>query len=331
MRLDTVVKIKLGKILTPIKKTPAESICKNYVNANSQKSLQNIYMESAQTYQVIANSVKSRTLQELYRDKFRPSKIKSGMTTVKSIDTGMPEEAYIFGKLTDGFSTKTKHKITFNLFSFENGNLGFKNFGIGKLSKNKKNFIPGYIASFRNNLVAGTQIRLLQAAIENASKQGITQIPLRSLIPSVIYHTKMGFRPIESYTNKLTNFKDIVNILKKNAKTFKRFKFSEDEITPIISCKDGEYYFDLNRTLYCSAMKHNKNILNATKQKHLSIEPDTSYGTIDMVLEGKEYDAWLNRIRGFEITQDGNVPMLKENILYKIQRLFLATLRCLGD
>lgn len=285
--------------------------------------LQNLYSGSQKICTELSNSVKSKTLSELFTDEFRPSVTKSGKTTIKSLLTGKPVEVTVAGELLGGASTKSSHIIRFNMIKNENL-LGYKKFGIRNLSKTDKEFLTGYIESYSNNIVAGTQIRLLQAAIEDASKNGITHIPLKSLIPAAVYHTKMGFRPVESYSKKISSVNDIPKIIKKNRKLFQRFNFSADEITPIVSMKDGKYYFDLNRTLYCSAMKHNKNLLNATGQNNLKLTPETSYNTIDMVLEGKEYDAWLKRIKGFEITSEGNVPMLKENIFHKIRRKIIA-------
>ena len=324
MRIKSVSKIG-GEIVSQAKKTYEKPLCENLRELTDLEFLRRMYARSGQLCAEISESVKSKTLQELYTDEFRPSVTESGITTVKSVLNGKPIEAVVSGELLDGFSVKTSHTLRYNICS-KDGLLGYKRFGINNPFKQDKSFSPGYIESFCNDDVAGVQIRLLQTTIENTSKHGITQIPLKSLIPAVVYHTKMGFRPVESYTVKIKSLKDIFKVLKKSKKIFKSLNFNNDEIIPIISHNGRDYYFDLNRTLYCTAMRHNQNLLKAAKQKHIAVRPN-DYQTIDMVLEGKEYDAWLKRIKGFEITSDGSVPMVKENFFHKIQRYFFAVLR----
>ena len=287
--------------------------------------LQKIYEYSQQVYNEIANSVHSKTLDELYTDKFIPSNPKPGRTTVKLLSTGEPIEVDINSQILEGYSTDTNHVILYSMFAPNGQNLGYKRFGI--FVKPEQKLETGRIDSYCNDFVAGTQVRLLQTAIENVFRRGFKQIPLRSAISSVIYHSKMGFRPVESYETKVTCLEDIQKMLLKSKKRFNAYGFTADEITPIISRKGGEYYLDYNRTFYCTAMKHNKNLLKTSHQRNISDSDEPYDYIIDMTLEGKEFEAWLNRIKGFEITSAGEVPMAEEGIFKKIGRYVASALR----
>lgn len=216
--------------------------------------------ESTRIYNEIVGSVKSKTLEELYTDEFRTQKTKSLITTVKSLKTGKPVNAELIENMITGLSYSKDHRLNLELVVNKIINLGYKSFGIFVNEGRKGLFSTGRMLSYQTERFAGTQIRLLQATIEHAKRYGIKTMPLFSLLPAVRFHTMMGFRPIKTYDIEVKTEKDIQKSIIKFFRRIGTTELNMDEIIPILSQRKGKYYLDINRTLYCSMMKHNERI-----------------------------------------------------------------------
>ena len=290
--------------------------------------LNQIYKNSMRVYRDTITKAKSNTLKDLYTDEFRPSRIKSNITTVKDISTGEPIEVLLDSMLTDGFSSGKSHRIKNYLMTKNKTILGYKTFGFNIEPNKPITYDGGFIRSMHNNEVSGTQIRLLQSAIEASEKKGVNKMTLTSLLPAVKFHTMMGFRPERSFNQEITCVKDIERVMKENAVDFQKSHFSENEVTPVLSKKDGKYYFDRNRTMYCASMKHCENIMKSEHRRNIRLTDENPDESINMIMQGKEFNNWLNRIKGFEILPDGeNTPQKgsKIRLIYRCIKEFLRS------
>ncbi len=265
--------------------------------------LENFYKHSMRVLKETVDSVHSKTLDELYTDAFRPSQTKSNMTTVKSLKTGEPVNIDLKYKLIQGDNEIDSHRLKYYAY-LTNGKsyLGSKTFGIRiNPYTNKKEFEGGFIASKQNNDYSGVQIRLLQAACEEANRNGIKSMPLYGLFPAVNFHTMMGFRPVPQCNEEVRSWGDITRALN-DARVFWP-KAIDENTEPILAKKDGKYFFDLNRTMYCAVVKQNNKALKDGK-RHIPLSSLNSDNAIDMELSGEEFDKWIERSKGFEIMPD---------------------------
>lgn len=286
-----------------------------YKKMNPARSLEVLFENTTKTYREIADSVHSKTLDTLYTDTFRPEHLHSGETTVMDLKTGNPIKAIVDYILVGGKNIRTDHRREYRLKLFEKKKvLGTKIFGVTDYKNEKPRALQfGFIESNDNDEVAGTQIRLLQAACEFAQKHGIKEIPLISMIPSVVFHTKMGFRPRTTFDVKLetlNNFENMVTELPEYQARGVSFR----NITPIISKREDTYYLDRNKSLYCGAMKEMLDTIKETGERNFPFPQEKHPVGIDMNLSGKEFDDWEKRIKGFEILPERDVPTRKNFI-----------------
>ena len=283
-----------------------------YKKMNPARSLEVLFENTTKTYREIADSVHSKTLDTLYTDTFRPEHLHSGETTVMDLQTGNPIKAFVDYILIGGKNICTDHRREYRLKAFENNKtLGTKRFGVTDYKDGKPRALQfGFIESNDNDEVAGTQIRLLQATCEFATKLGIKEIPLRSMVPSVVFHTKMGFRPRTTFNVKLKTLDNFENMITELPE-YQAKGVSRRNITPIISKREDTYYLDRNKSLYCSAMKEMLETIKETGKRHFSFPQEAHPVGIDMKLSDKELEDWNNRIKGFEILPERDVPSRK--------------------
>lgn len=267
-----------------------------------KKALKEFYDTSMHIYHDTLGSVKSETLKELYTDAYKPIQPKECLTTVKSLKTGEAYPVKFVGPIVNKISPKKVYKMDYSIRDYDNVLLGDKEFGV-YAQKNKPEIIPGFIHSYKNDEFSGIQIRLLQAAIELANKLGIKKIPLDSLIPAVKFHTMMGFKPLKSYSTKIESVDEIHNVLEQKYRSLRK-DYYMSEVIPILSNKDGDYYIDFNRTLYCTAMKHNQTIQNMTGLRHLPESSSKLEYVVNMGMTKRGMSVWKNRMSGFEILPD---------------------------
>jgi len=286
--------------------------------------LRRSFKESAKIYNEIVSSAHSKTLEELYTDEFKPKNTKSCITTVKSLFSGKPVEAKLNEMMLTGLSFKKNHRLKFSLIINKINELGYKSFGI-LVNKTKTNkFLPGRMESYQNEEFAGVQIRLLQAAIEYAKRYSIKSMPLTSLLPALKFHTMMGFRPIRTFDFEIRNQQDFKKAIEKCY-----YKISDGElylrdIIPIISKTNGKYYLDVNRTIYCSMMKYNEKTAKTKGLKALKIYDRDPLSMVVMNLQGREFNKWLERIKGFEMIPDNGFSDPKFGIYEKFIRRWFS-------
>ena len=265
--------------------------------------LEKAYKHSMDVLKETVESVHSKTLDELYTDAFRPQQTKSNMTTVKSLKTGEPVNINLDYKLISGESEDVSHRLKYYAYLADgNSYLGSKTFGIrNNPYTHAKEFESGFITSKHNDDYAGVQIRLLQAACEEANRNGIKSIPLFGLLPAINFHTMMGFRPVAHCGEEIRSLRDITKAMN-DMRTYCSRNI-DGETEPILAKNGDKYFFDANRTLYCAVIKDNNKALKNGK-RHLSLGSINSDNAIDMELSGEEFNKWIERSKGFEIMSD---------------------------
>ena len=288
------------------------------ISGSNREVVQKMFEHSQQTMQEIISSAKSKTLEELYTDEFRPQILNNNQTTVKSLKTGKTVIANLYYILTEG-KLKGNHRRKYFLKNEENGKkLGFKSFGLDISDKNHPVLTSGYVKSYDNDKYTGTQIRLLQVACEFAKKHGIDKIPLISLFPALRFHAMMGFRPLEEKSLKINSKKDINNALQMYNEMYRKF-FYEGDVIPVFSKIDGEIYFDRNKTTFCTVMTKNEEKLKSQNKRHLDLSNRYLDYDIPMSLEGEEFKKWQERLKGFEILPEKDSSPKKATFIEKIQ------------
>ncbi len=292
------------------------------VNYNPQTELlENVYKRSMKVLKESVDSVHSKTLDELYTDVFRPQHTQSNTTTVKSLKTGKPVNIDLKCKFIDGKSENETHMLKYYAYLSEgNSYLGSKTFGIRTNPYTKtKEFEGGFIRSKHNDEYSGVQIRLLQAACEEANRNGLKSMPLCALFPAVNFHTMMGFRPKAHCNEEVRTMKDIYNALNDLRTYYPNILDSKSE--PVLA-KDGDkYFFDGNRTLFCAVIKENINALKNGK-RHLPLKTTNIDNAIDMELSGDEFDKWIERSKGFEIMSEKGIIPQKQTFKEKVIDLY---------
>ena len=204
-------------------------------NYNPQTELlENVYKRSMKVLKETIDSAHSKTLDELYTDTFKPSHTKSDVTTVKSLKTGEPVEINLKYRLDGLNMQEQENRFKYSAYlSNNNKDLGSKTFGI-KQKEGKNVFEGGFIVSAKNNKYSGVQIRLLQAACEEADKNGIKKMPLCSYLPAVKFHTMMGFRPTEQCNGEVRSLSDIAKETENFCRDYSKEIYEED-VTPILT------------------------------------------------------------------------------------------------
>ena len=270
-----------------------------------------MYQQSLDAFQEMVHSAKSGTLEEIYTERFMPYITGQYMTTVKSLKTGDPAAAVMKRRVKETFEDSIKKiEYTDSLTHQSTGTvLGSKTFDIEEDFAGDLKFVPGSIESYHNDSYSGAQIRLLQACCEEASLKGIESIPLKSVMSAVKFHTMMGFRPNESFKREVRCVDDVNEAIKEDIKKlhFEPCNVEEIPIRPILSKRDDKYFFDVNRTYYYTAMQYCNELLSRFNKRNLKLKDLFTGDVVNMTLEGKEYDDWMRRIRGFEILPESKI------------------------
>lgn len=291
---------------------------------NQARELEKLFENSMRTVKQVTNSVHSKTLDTLYTDTFQPEHLHSCETTVMSLKDGQPIKAKIDYILRRGKDINDTHTREYRLKTEDKKLLGTKSFTLTDYENNNPTrFTFGYIQSNDNNNYAGTQIRLLQTACELAQKNDIKEIPLVALTPAVVFHTKMGFRPKSSFDCRIEKLQDVQKYMDLFVDSHQT-ELTQQNMTPIVSKRDGEYFFDKNKTLYCSAMNDMREYLKYSGKRNVSLSSFDEPSGVDMLLKDDELNKWNNRIKGFEILPDVDEGPSNKNIFMKIADTLLS-------
>lgn len=287
----------------------------------NRNELEKMYETSQAHIREVIDKAHSKTLDKLYTDEFRPEVLKSNKTTVMSLKTGEAIPVDVECILTEGRANGS-HRRRYTARTEDGGKeLGFKTFGV-KDKGDRIELTPGYIYSSKNDDYAGTQIRLLQIACEFAKKKGLDEIPLISLFPALKFHTMMGFRPVPEKSFKMMNKNDLNVASNMFAQMYSGNKFRPEDVVPIFSKIDGDIYFDRNMTAFHAVMKDNERTLANSNKRHLSLATGNLDSDITMRLDGKEFDKWQSRLKGFEILPDEEVEPRKATFFEKVKCAF---------
>lgn len=242
--------------------------------------------------EIKAEHFNSKTLKELYSNKCFFSK-NPDIVKVKSLYTGQPVS--IGYKLTKS-QNNNELFYRYELYEMEsNIPRGLKTFGIDTISRQPKMY-SGIMKSYYLDL-AGIGIREDELQIKEALKKGIKSIPRISFPEAILYHIKMGFKPVEELEIifSLKHLKEKMEKLMAENPILDRKLF-----TPIIKVKKtllGRlFYFDKNSTISLANMRAVKKYLakHPTENRAKVFISDNS----NLILEGNELKKWKDMISG---------------------------------
>ena len=248
------------------------------------------------------NVFHSHVLQELLTDKFEYTGNKPYTLFVKNRKTGEPVEMSV--KVTKEKDRVCKNLLreVYQLIDNENQNLiGTKDFYIKKLENGSYRMYQGFMANDNPNY-AGVGVRLDQMQIERALQLGIECIPRTSYPESLIYHTKMGFLPLEKYLEPVRNMTQLKNYLYKDFKPYEQ-DIPLNYFNPVVVEKEGNFFIDKNKTLAYASMQKSRDILQ--KSGHHRIV-DLSYVPVYLALAGEELERWKNIIKNHPLLSKWN-------------------------
>ncbi|MBO5737923.1 hypothetical protein J6R97_01135 [bacterium] len=156
--------------------------------------------------------------------------------TKAPIEISVKTEKHTFGRTT---------QETYSFYDQKGQKVGEKRFGIEMHPNLGNSMQTGTMQNFSDDII-GIGIRGDQIQIERALDLGITKIPREAAAQATLFHTKMGFLPIETELVPVSSYK----MAKRKMQNFDiawNYK-TESKAKPIIQFKNGQFYLDLNRT-----------------------------------------------------------------------------------
>ena len=238
----------------------------------------------------------SKTMKEILSEKFTYRGNKPNTIYLKSAKTKQPVEAKVLIKVEKDSHIKDFYHETYQIRDLKGGLIGEKTFSIQKQPNNTYQMFGGFMETMDNDYL-GVGIRLDQLQIERALQLGIKSIPRESLAEAVIYHTKMGFLPIQKDLVQVDKIKDMPKLTKQTFQ-YACKDIPINQIKPIVVNKNGKFYIDVNMTQTITNMEESKRLLKKDNLYRINhIESDSSF----LALSGKELDYWKEMIEGHEI------------------------------
>ena len=254
------------------------------IKMSDEKKLDLLARHSNSVMRKYANLYKSKTLEELYTDKFKYTGFLPNATYIKKKSSGKRTLMFISSDikqndeiLKECYEAKTKFFTP----------LGQKSFGFDKSQRNK--MFHGFMESYHNDKYSGTQIRLTQVQVERAMAMGQNSIPLYALAEALPFHTMMGFMPSE-FRTEVKGYKELKKLSEFSCEGC--VKPFASEVVPIVHKRNGKYYFDHNQTIANAILKGLKNVDNTTGRKFSSIYPADA---VWLTLSGKNFEVWKQR------------------------------------
>lgn len=148
-----------------------------------------------------------------------------------------------------------------------------------------------------SKIYGGVGIRLDQMHIERALQLGVDSIPRESLAKATLYHTKMGFVPIEKKLVQLKSINQVKNFTEEEF-CYKAKSIPLNEFEPVIVQKGRKFYIDVNKTQTLTNLKMCKRQIEKTGFRRI-LYLDSTY--TNLTLSGQELLRWKQIIKGHEI------------------------------
>lgn len=270
---------------------------KIFTKAISPKLIDEAKKSNALLQQIKEENVfHSKTITELLSDKFRYKGYKPNTILIKDLKTGEPVEAQVKISREQEKNVSAWVKERYSIVDKFDRLIGEKTFTVETRSNGSYKMLPGDMETFRHEY-AGVGFRLDQMQIERALELGITSIPRDALPQATLYHTKMGFLPVEKKLVRVNSQNDIPKLIKNEFEN-KLFSPPIDSFTPIIVEKNGKFYIDVNKTKLVTNLNNCKETIEKTHaHRILHIMGKQT----NLVLSGKELEHWKELLKGHEI------------------------------
>ena len=230
---------------------------------------------------------------------FNSSTLKKLLTPEYTYKGNKPNTIFCIDKKTGApieISIKTEKntwgKTTQEIYSFynqEGQKVGEKTFGIKIHPKQGNTMQTGTMQNYSDNII-GIGIRADQIQIERALELGITKIPRKAAAQATLFHTKMGFLPIEEELVPVSSYK----MAKRKMQNFDiawNYK-TETKAKPIIQFKNGQFYLDLNRTNAYNNLQEAQSLCQSNNKTRINFRGNST----DLVLDKAQLRKWQKLI-----------------------------------
>lgn len=257
--------------------------------------LAGLAQESSQNYLKMKKETvfHSKTLFEMLGDTFQYKGGRPDTIYLKDAQTGGPVQAKVVVKSSPSKTYENAVEETYTIVDEFGIPIGEKTFSIKRHKNGSFSMMSGQMDNFSKQYL-GVGIRLDQIQIERALQLGIKKIPRQSLAHATLYHTKMGFLPIEEDLLEIKHFKDLNKLVKQkfDVRT-SEIKFTD--IVPIIVQKGLRFFIDVNKTQAMTNLAECKRRIDRTGAYRLwSLDSYFSY----LELSGKELKKWKQMLKG---------------------------------
>lgn len=271
-------------------------VAKIYANITKSK-LSDLAKKSVERIKSVEeeNVFHSKTLEELFTEKYDYKGSEPDLIYVKNLLTNEPEAVRV------KIEIKPNKKFTFfqelyMLFDNNGTKIGQKDFSYRRMPDGKYVMYSGEMDNF-SKIYGGVGIRLDQMHIERALQLGVDSIPRESLAKATLYHTKMGFVPIEKKLVQLKSINQVKNFTEEEF-CYQAKSIPLNEFEPVIVQKGRKFYIDVNKTQTLTNLKMCKRQIEKTGFRRI-LYLDSTY--TNLTLSGQELLRWKQIIKGHEI------------------------------
>ncbi|CDC20076.1 unknown [Clostridium sp. CAG:306] len=271
-------------------------VAKIYANITKSK-LSDLAKKSVERIKSVEeeNVFHSKTLEELFTEKYDYKGSEPDLIYVKNLLTNEPEAVRV------KIEIKPNKKFTFfqelyMLFDNNGTKIGQKDFSYRRMPDGKYVMYSGEMDNF-SKIYGGVGIRLDQMHIERAMQLGVDSIPREALPKATLYHTKMGFLPIEKKLVQLKSINQVKNFTEAEF-CYKAKSIPLHEFEPVIVQKGTKFYIDVNKTQTLTNLKMCKQQIEKTGFRRI-LHLDSTYA--NLTLSGQELLRWKEIIKGHEI------------------------------
>lgn len=271
-------------------------VAKIYANITKSK-LSDLAKKSVERIKSVEeeNVFHSKTLEELFTEKYDYKGSEPDLIYVKNLLTNEPEAVRV------KIEIKPNKKFTFfqelyMLFDNNGTKIGQKDFSYRRMPDGKYVMYSGEMDNF-SKIYGGVGIRLDQMHIERAMQLGVDSIPREALPKATLYHTKMGFLPIEQKLVQLKSINQVKNFTEAEF-CYKAKSIPLHEFEPVIVQKGTKFYIDVNKTQTLTNLKMCKQQIEKTGFRRI-LHLDSTYA--NLTLSGQELLRWKEIIKGHEI------------------------------
>lgn len=271
-------------------------VAKIYANITKSK-LSDLAKKSVERIKSVEeeNVFHSKTLEELFTEKYDYKGSEPDLIYVKNLLTNEPEAVRV------KIEIKPNKKFTFfqelyMLFDNNGTKIGQKDFSYRRMPDGKYVMYSGEMDNF-SKIYGGVGIRLDQMHIERAMQLGVDSIPREALPKATLYHTKMGFLPIEKKLVQLKSINQVKNFTEAEF-CYKAKSIPLHEFEPVIVQKWTKFYIDVNKTQTLTNLKMCKQQIEKTGFRRI-LHLDSTYA--NLTLSGQELLRWKEIIKGHEI------------------------------